>query len=236
MNMSLNFSNTALSFADPARAAMLTALLDGRALPAGELAYAARVTAQTTSSCLAEMLAGGLISVETQGRHRYYRLAGPDVIHSIERLAAVWPGATVRRKALNSETKKLRFCRCCYGHLAGQVGIAITERLQAKDYIQSAPDKQFKVTASGIAWFNTIGIDAQALKSTHNGLARQCLDWTERSHHLAGPLGSELLSALCAAGWMRRSKGSRIVQVTQKGWMELKHRLDLNKVEPSFTS
>jgi predicted transcriptional regulator len=224
-------TSAAFLIADPARTAMLTALFDGRALPAGELAYAARVTAQTASSCLEEMLADGLISVETQGRHRYYRLAGPDAIHAIEGLVAIRPGVTVRRKALDSKAKKLRFCRCCYGHLAGQVGIAIAQRLQEQDYIQTAPDKQFNVTASGIAWFKNIGIDAQALKSTHNGLARQCLDWTERSHHLAGPLGAELLRTLCAAGWMRRSKDSRVVQVTQKGWVELKHRLNLDSID-----
>lgn len=230
MHTSANFFSADFLISDPVRAAMLTALFDGRALPAGELAYAARVATQTARSHLAEMLAGGLISIETEGRHRYYRLAGPDVVHAIERLAAVQPGATVRRKALDPKTKELRFCRCCYGHLAGQVGIAIARRLQAQGYIQPAPDKQFKVTASGIAWFNTIGIDVQTLKPAHNGLARQCLDWTERSHHLAGPLGTQLLCTLCAAGWLRRSKDSRVILVTPKGWVELKHRLDLDKI------
>ncbi|MEO6959861.1 MAG: helix-turn-helix transcriptional regulator [Burkholderiaceae bacterium] len=230
MHTSANFSSVKFLIGDPARTTMLAALFDGRALPAGELAYAARVTTRTANSHLAEMLADGLISIETEGRHRYYRLAGPDVVHAIERLAAVQPGTTVRRKELDPKAKELRFSRCCYGHLAGQVGIAIAGRLQAQGYIQTTPDRQFKVTASGTAWFSTIGIDVQTIKPSHNGLARQCLDWTERSYHLAGPLGTQLLRTLCAAGWLQRAKDSRAVQVTPKGWAELKHRLNLDKI------
>ena len=230
MYLSANSSGAVFSISDPICVAMLLALFDGRALPAGELAYAAGITTQTANRHLAQMQAGGLISVETEGRHRYYRLAGPDAVRAIEHLAAAQPSATVRRKELNSKAKELRFCRCCYGHLAGQVGTAIAQCLQAQGYIHTAPGKQFKVTASGAAWFSAIGIDIQRIRPSHNGIARQCLDWTERSHHLAGPLGTQLLSTLCAAGWLHRSKGSRAVEVTPKGWAELKHRLDLHEI------
>ena len=218
--------------ADPARAAMLTALFDGRALPAGELAYASGVTAQTASSHLAKLLAGGLLAVETEGRHRYYRLAGSQIAQLLEQLAAILPEGPVRRKALSAEARELRFARCCYDHLAGQLGVAVTRGLQERGFIVPASEKRFDVTPAGSAWFGRIGIDVPALKPTRRGLARQCLDWTERAHHLAGPLGVRLMGALCASGWLRRSKDSRAVLVTPKGRVELKHHMGVD--EPSL--
>jgi DNA-binding transcriptional ArsR family regulator len=209
MSYSASFSFTASLIADPARAAILMTLLDGRALPAGELAYASNVTPQTASSHLAKLLAGGLLAVETEGRHRYYRLAGSHVAQALEQLAAIRSPAPVRRRALSPQARELRFCRCCYDHLA---------------------DKQFEVTPVGAEWFATIGLDVDALKPTRRGLARQCLDWTERTHHLAGPLGIGLLRVMCANGWLRRAKHSRAVRVLPKGWRELKRHLDVDTV------
>ncbi|MBP0578938.1 helix-turn-helix transcriptional regulator [Labrys sp. LIt4] len=225
-----DFAFAASLVADPARALMLTALLDGRALPAGELAYAARIAPQTASSHLAKLLAGGLLAVETEGRHRYYRLAGGHVAEALERLSVLAPDQPVRRKAISGKARELRYCRCCYDHLAGQVGVAVTQGLVEHGYLVPAADKQFRVTASGHAWFNSIGLDVAALKPTARGLARQCLDWTERSHHLAGPLGVHLLSTMCKLGWLRRSKDSRAVQVTPKGWIELRRQLGIDPV------
>jgi len=224
-----SFSGTAFLIGDPARAVMLTALLDGRALTAGELAYAAGITAQTASSHLAKLLAGELVSVEAEGRHRYYRLAGPHVAQALEYLAAIRPASSVKRKALSPKGRELQFCRCCYDHLAGKMGVAITRRLQERDFLRPETDKRFEVTAAGIKWFNSIGVDVAILKPTHHGLARQCLDWTERTHHLAGPLGTEFLRVLCASGWLQRSSKSRSVMVTPKGWAELKRHLDLDR-------
>ena len=227
-----SFAGVASLIADPARAAMLIALLDGRALPAGELAYAAGITAQTASSHLAKLLDGGLLSVETEGRHRYYRLAGAHVAQALEQLAAIRPTEPVRRKALSPEGRELRFARCCYDHLAGQLGVAATRALQEKGFILAAENKRFEVTPSGATWFDGLGLDVSALKPTRRGLARQCLDWTERSHHLAGPLGVAFLERLCAAGWLRRSRSSRAVQLTPRGRLELKERLGV-EAEPA---
>lgn len=229
MSVSVGFSDTAFLIADRARAAMLTALLDGRALPAGELAYASGVTAQTASSHLAQLLAGGLVAVESEGRHRYYRLAGAHVAQALEHLGAIRPESSIKRKALSPQGRELRFCRCCYDHLAGQVGVAVAGALEERRYIRRASGKQFAVTASGMTWFDSIGLDVATLKPTRAGLARQCLDWTERKHHLAGPLGVQLLKVLCAKGWMRRSSSSRAVQVTPRGWGALKEQLGIDQ-------
>jgi DNA-binding transcriptional ArsR family regulator len=226
-NVHPRVSATAFLIADPARASMLMALADGRALPAGELAYAAGVTAQTASSHLAKLLDGGLLAVEKEGRHRYYRLADEQVAVLLESLATVGARAPVRHKPLGREAQKLRFARCCYDHLAGRVGVAITGRLTEAGLISAEADKRFAVTPKGAAWFGELGLDVAALKPGRHGIARQCLDWTEREHHLAGPLGVAFLELLCERGWMRRLHASREVQVTPRGWIDLRERLGL---------
>lgn len=231
MTFAAGFSTAAALIADPARARILTFLLDGRAYPAGQLAEVSGITPQTASSHLQQLLAGGLIACEAQGRHRYYRLAGPRVAQALEHLATLTPNQPVKRPALSSEGRELRYCRSCYDHLAGQIGIAVTQALQSRGFIVMADDHQFRLTETGVAWFEALGIDVQALKPTRRGIARPCLDWTERTYHLAGPLGRHLLDALIAQGWLRRTKQSRRLEVTPKGRMELKQRLDIDAGE-----
>ncbi|MHB1527980.1 MAG: ArsR/SmtB family transcription factor [Acidiferrobacteraceae bacterium] len=222
-------SSIAYLIADPTRTVMLMALVDGRALPAGELAYAAGVTPQTASAHLAKLLAGGLLQVETEGRHRYYRLAGAQVALALEHLATIRPLETARRKPLSRESLCLRFARRCYDHLAGQLGVAIAHGLQQKGYLLPAAEKQFVVTPTGVEWFGCMGLEVQALRPAGRGLARQCLDWTERRHHLAGPLGVQLLNVLCASGWLRHAPSTRAIQVTPEGWAGLKEQLGINE-------
>ena len=222
------FSFTASLVADPARATMLTALLDGRALPAGELAYAAGVAPQTASSHLAKLLSGGLIAVENEGRHRYYRLAGAHVAQALEYLSAIRPHQSVKRRTLSPKGRELRLCRRCYDHLAGQVGVALACGLQKRGFIVAAEGKRFQVTAQGIKWFATIGLDVHALEPTRHGLARQCLDWTERRHHLAGPLGVDLMRVMCEGNWLRRVKDSRALQITPCGWKALRDHFGID--------
>jgi len=223
-----NLSVVASLIAEPARTAMLMSLIDGRARPAGELAYAAGITAQTASAHLGKLLAGGLLAVEPQGRHRYFRLAGAHVAQALEHLAMVAPAAPVREKPLSREARELRHARCCYDHLAGRLGVAVAQALQARGYIAAAAEQQFTVTRPGRDWFGTIGIDLAGLAQTRRGLARQCLDWTERTHHLGGPLGRQLMTTWCDAGWLRRSKLSRAVQVTPRGAGELRRQLGVD--------
>jgi DNA-binding transcriptional ArsR family regulator len=144
-----NIASAAFLIADSARAAMLIALLDGRARPAGDLAYSAGVTAQTANSHLGKLLVGGLLTVETEGRHRYYRLAGPHVALALETLASMGPKETVRRRALTREAQKLQFARCCYDHLAGRIGVAVARGLQERGFLVATADKQFEVTPTG---------------------------------------------------------------------------------------
>ncbi len=223
-----SISATAYLIADQTRAAMLMTLMDGRARPAGELAYMSGVTAQTASSHLAKLFEGGLITVEIEGRHRYYRLANSHVAQTIEHIAAIRPAVSTRPKALSPQHRQLRFCRRCYDHLAGKVGVQITHSLLHRDYLRPSSGKQLIMTAAGAKWFNSIGMDLPSIRPTPRGLAWQCLDWTERVHHLGGPLGVLFMTTLCAKGWIRRSESCRAVAVTPKGSAELKRQLGVD--------
>lgn len=224
-----NIAATAALLADPTRMLMVTALLDGRALPAGELAYAAGISPQTASAHLSKLMGGGFLNLEKEGRHRYYRLSGGHIAEAIERLAAIHPPGPVRRKALSPEARALRLARCCYDHLAGRLGVAVTQQLCAKELIVSAPEKRFEITARGYDWFTELGLDVCAIKPGRRGLARPCLDWTERFHHLGGPLGVQLLALLCDKRWLQRRPNSRAVHVTPLGRRELSRQLGISE-------
>lgn len=228
MDMKPKIASAASLIADPARAAILESLLDGSARPAGELAYAAGVTAQTASAHLAKLVAGGLLMVESEGRHRYYRLAGSEVAAALETLASIDSVKVVRQKPLSCEARSLRFARCCYDHLAGSIGVALTRKLQERGFLVAGDNKQFLITPAGATWFRKLGLDVEKLRATPRGLARQCLDWTERQHHLAGPLGVELMAILCSNGWLRRSKSSRAVEVTPVGQFAFAEQLGID--------
>jgi DNA-binding transcriptional ArsR family regulator len=208
---------------------MLLMLVDGRAHPAGELAYCAGVSAQTASSHLAKLLAGGLLSVESAGRHRYYRLAGPRVVSLLEHLASVGPSEPMRRRAPNRAVERLRFARCCYDHLAGSLGVAITKAMLSHGYLTQGDGKAFIVPPGGVEWFGRLGLDVARITPGRHGIACQCLDWTEREHHLAGPLGMQFLTRACDLGWFQRPPSTRAVDVTPKGWQALKAHLGLER-------
>lgn len=229
MSPQLNIASAAFLIADPARTAMLSSLLDGHARSAGELASTAGVTAQTASSHLGKLLSGGFLTVKTQGRHRYYRLAGSHVALALENLASIGPLEPARRKAHNREAQNLEFARCCYDHLAGRVGVAVTHSLQQQGFLVAAPDNQFGVTSAGIEWFGRMGLDVAKLKPYQPGFARQCMDWTERKHHLAGPLGVQFMILLCSKGWLRRTESSRSIQVTSRGWSGFHEQLGFER-------
>jgi len=152
-------ASVAFLIADRARVAMLMFLLDGKARPAGELADVAGVTAQTASSHLSKLLAGELLAVETTGRHRHYRLANAHVAAALEKLAVVGTLQPSQQKRENRKIQELRFARCCYDHLAGRVGVVVTQAMQRQDLLVAASDKRFDVTAAGVDWFYRFGLD-----------------------------------------------------------------------------
>ncbi len=174
---------------DVARANMLSALMGGQALTAGELAQQAGVTAQTTSGHLAKMLEAQLITVEKQGRHRYYRLASADVATALHALMAVAASGPARYRPLGPRDAALRLARTCYDHMAGRLAVAITDRLTADGSIRLA-DGAGVVSEEGRRFFCDLGIDLEPAAGTQRPLCRTCLDWSERRPHLAGRLGA----------------------------------------------
>jgi DNA-binding transcriptional ArsR family regulator len=221
MASNARFAEVASLAGDPARAAMLHALMDGRALTASELAHAASVTPQTASGHLARLATGGLLGVEKQGRHRYYRLASPAVAQLIESIMQVASVADVKRPTVGPRDAALRTARTCYDHLAGRLGVALADALGEGGRIELTTDGGL-VTDAGIAFFDRIGIDVGALSGREGGrparvLCRPCLDWSERQPHLAGGIGAALCAHSFASNWIRRLPGTRAVAVTPKG-------------------
>jgi hypothetical protein len=201
---------------------MLLNLLGGRALPAGELALAANVTPQTASGHLRKLSEARLIQMESQGRHRYYRLAGAEVADALEALLVLLPGSKKQTTTTRPHAGTLAYARTCYSHLAGWLGVRIADALQANDFISQRDDKAFVVTDAGRRWFETIGIPV-AMRSAGAASrdARQCLDWTERRPHLAGKLGVALYRRLLDLGWLSPISHTRTVRVTLRGKEEL---------------
>jgi DNA-binding transcriptional ArsR family regulator/DNA-binding PadR family transcriptional regulator len=222
--MDANIAAPAALIGDPTRAAMLQALQDGRAQPASALAWAAGVTAQAASNHLAKLVDGGLLAVEREGRHRYYRLANTEVAHALEALSVLATPVRSLETPRSPKARALRDARCCYGHLAGRLGVCVADALVARGLLTPEDEKLYAVTASGRAWFEDLGVDVSALRSPR-GVARQCLDWTERRHHLAGPLGVKLLERMTALGWLAMEREGRAVRLTADGRHALRERL-----------
>lgn len=202
--------------ADETRAGFLLALLDGRAWTAGELARQAGVAASTASEHLGKLVAGGLLTEERQGRHRYVRLAGTEVAQLVEDLAAqVAPTAAERPRTLRAAGagSAMARARTCYDHLAGRLGITLTDALTSRGLVRQ--DTGFALTDAGLRWFDTAGIGLD--RTGRRPLARACLDWTERRPHLAGTAGAALCRHALDARWCVRIGSERAVKVTPEG-------------------
>ena len=195
----------------PARATILSALLDGRALTAGELALAAQITPQTASTHLAKLTKAGLLSVERNGRYRYFRLASPKVAEMIEGIVAVALEKRAKFRPVSRQARAVSAARICYDHLAGRLSVDLTDALVAREYIV-LDDQAAEITTAGTRFFAEFGI---ALPT--QGLTRLCLDWTERRPHIAGALGAAITNRFFDLGWMERVKRSHAVVVTPLG-------------------
>jgi DNA-binding transcriptional ArsR family regulator len=205
--------------ADPARASMLWSLIDGTTRPAGELAYAANISPQSASAHLAKLVDGGLLVLEIQGRHRYFRLASADVASAVEAIASLSVASRPRtpRAALPPRVEvQFLHARTCYGHLAGQMSVKILEAMLAGGWLAAA-GRDFTVTAVGADKLGAMGIDLAAVGNPRRVFARACVDLTQRRAHLGGALGEALLELYSGNGWIRRRRSSRIVDITPKG-------------------
>ena len=187
MRVEPNIAPVAALFGEPSRAAILTVLLDGRALPAGELAGVAGINPTAASGHLSKLVTGGLLAVEVDGRHRFYRLANPTVATVIEDLAQLsGRPAIFNLPQLSPSARALRQARTCYDHLAGQLAVAIAATLESRGWLVRGEGKRYEIgSEAGRQWFANQGINFQTIKPGRYGLARQCLDWTERRPHLA---------------------------------------------------
>lgn len=200
---------------DAARANMLSALMGGQALTAGELARVARVTPQTASGHLAKMTEGRLLAVETQGRYRYYRIASGDVAHAMQALMALAADGRRRHHPVGPKDAARRLARTCYDHMAGRLAVAMADSLSAQGRLVVS-DGAALVTDDGRLFFRDLGINMDET-SSRRPLCRTCLDWSERRPHLAGRLGSALLARSLELGWVARTPESRALRLTATG-------------------
>lgn len=202
---------------DPARANMLTALIDGGALTATELAMEAGVTKQTASAHLGQLEQAELITRAIQGRHHYFRLAGSEVAALIEALMGVAERHGGKRTRTGPRDPELRRARVCYDHLAGELGVEMHDRMISLGWIAAAEQDSISLTDKGRSALTDFGIDLQSLDHKRRPLCRPCLDWSMRRHHLAGSVSAALLDRFVALGWMSRATDSRIMRLSQSG-------------------
>jgi DNA-binding transcriptional ArsR family regulator len=224
-----SFAETAALVGDPARANMLAALMDGRALTAAELARVAGITPQTASGHLARLVTAGLLALERQGRHRYHRLASPEIARMLENIMAVATklnhanGSRVKSPlVVGPRDKALRHIRTCYDHLAGRIAVAMADRMVELSYVEFSSDSGM-LTKDGAAFLNDLGVNLDSGKTPRSRqiFCRPCLDWSERRPHIAGAVGTAICQACFSQGWIRRIEGTRAVSITPAGHVAL---------------
>ncbi len=229
-----DIATTAALLADPARARILMALGDGRALPASVLADEAGVAASTASGHLSKLLDGGMLVVEQHGRHRYFRLSDPAVGDVLEALSRLAPAAPVRSLRQGTRAQAVRYARTCYDHLAGVLGTSLMTALLDRELLiggdgmfppdradhdrLSAPglDHDYRLTPRGVEKLSAFGIEFAALPR-RRALIRYCVDWSEQRHHLAGALGAALADRMFALDWCVRMPRSRALRISDAG-------------------
>jgi DNA-binding transcriptional ArsR family regulator len=212
---------------DPNRAQMLQFLLGGTPQSGSALASQAGISRALASAHLKKLTAGGLVRAERRGRQQLYSIAAEQVAEALETLLILAPPTPVRSLRGSVRMRNLRWARTCYDHLAGVVGVAVTEALAAGDAI-AEQDGAWVLSSAGTRVFGALGIDVAGVPCRTRPLLRPCLDWTERRHHVAGGLGAALAAELMRRGWVRRSDASRIVTVTPAGYWGLDSWLGLD--------
>jgi DNA-binding transcriptional ArsR family regulator len=221
-------SGIAAAIGEPARARILSSLLDGHARTSTELAVIAGVGPSTASAHLQRLTAAHLIKVFVQGKHRYYSLNGPDVAHVLEGLNILAEGT--RNKFVPNTPNRLCVARTCYDHLAGRVGVALHDRFRALGWFSplTKDTKDYELTTAGTKAIGALGIDIEETRSLRRRFAPACLDWSERRPHIGGALGSALLKSALKRKWLTRDLDSRALAVTGAGRREMLSRFGLN--------
>jgi len=226
----MELAEVAALVGDPARANMLMALSDGRALTATELAFLARITPQTASGHLAKLVDGRLLAVAKQGRHRYFRLASPLVgrmLESINAMASI--EGPPRHRPRSPADDALRHARFCYDHLAGRLGVALADSLVELGHVEFGEDGGV-VTAGGTDFFTGFGVDLAA--RPRRAFCRPCIDWSERRPHIAGAVGAALAARCFDLGWLARVRDTRAVSITTKGRGGLRETFGIELAPP----
>jgi DNA-binding transcriptional ArsR family regulator len=216
MSEDVRLAEVAALVGDPARANILTALMGGRALTAGELVDVTGVSPQTTSGHLAKLAEGRLIACVKQGRHRYYRIASARVAEMLESIMAVAADAPPRYRPPSKLDDAMRVARTCYDHFAGKLGVGMTDALCAVGHVTLC-DEGGELTESGVAFFERFGIDLAAARHRRRIFCRPCLDWTERRPHLGGTVGAVLAQRCFDLEWLQHTRGSRALIITPAG-------------------
>jgi len=220
MDVDAGIPRIAHLLADPARATILRALIDGTMRPAGELAYTANISAQSASGHLTKLLDGGLLVAEAQGRHRYFRLANAQVADAIESLASLSAAMQPRapRSPLPSTSVPAQFlnARTCYDHLAGEMAVRVCEAMLKARWL-TPEGRDFLVTRSGEKALAALDVNLDAARRSRRVFARACVDLTQRRPHVGGALGAALLDVYVERGWILRARRSRVVTITPRG-------------------
>lgn len=226
MDEERKLADLAAQLADRSRTTIVVSLLDGSSRPGSELGLLANLSPPSTSMHLSKLVQAGVLSVRTQGRNKYYRIATPAMAHAIEALGVASSIAFRDGSRRKLSANPWAFARTCYDHLAGKLGVELALALQRRRYVR-AEGRGFKLMLAGELWLEEFGVDWRALKTTKRSFAPQCLDWTERRYHIAGALGSALLSRMLELGWLKKAWVPRLIRLTTKGEVELNRHLSL---------
>ncbi|KAF2325795.1 winged helix-turn-helix transcriptional regulator [Flavobacterium daemonense] len=210
------FIKTSSLIGDPTRASILWTLMDGRAFTATELAVSVNTSPQNISMHLGKLLDADLLCVEKQGRHKYYRFSNKEVAYALEAMASLVPKPEVSLKNKPENYPPIKFCRTCYDHLTGKIGVAVTDSLLEQEIIVEK-NNAFEISKEGEKWFSDLGINLEEAQKQKRIFLKPCLDWSERRNHIAGSVGTLLFNKMINEDWLRKTENSRAIIVTGKG-------------------
>jgi DNA-binding transcriptional ArsR family regulator len=214
--MEEQFKKIAALIGDPVRATILWSLMDGRSMSASELAVTADTSPQNMSMHLSKLLQSNLLIAESQGRQRYYQFARKEIAQALEAMTLLIPYPEAAQRTVQSNEPEITYCRTCYDHLAGKIGVAIADSLLKQKWIRYAKDGLL-LTDRGMNWFGEMGIGVDKLKRQRRAFLRPCIDWSERRTHIAGSLAAALLDKMFELAWIRKVRNSRAVVITAAG-------------------